>query len=278
MCSQEQEALCARERTQTISRLKMVEEHLWEPTKIRIVNIFRSKIISKLKVATGGGSTTGSHLHRVEIDPVNHFAAKCLLFDLPRQGPKQKGQTVRYNWQVAARSPQLTARNPWPTAHNPQPALLPAAQVTVEQQWMLEKLLSLETTRLGKGKALDAAVMRKRGAVMVMAIPPFLVEHRDNGDDQMQLVLSFYHLELNRYGVIHWPPAPIYDSQEEYSTVEAAAWQQLYRLWDDERVSMHPRFQRLVAQAQHAGLARSDSEAALSGYESEVSAPDSELE
>ena len=75
-------------------------------------------------------------------------------------------------------------------------------QVTSEEQWKVEELLSLETMRIGKGKALDAAVMRKNGQVMVMAIPPFLIEQRDNGDDVMTLMISFYHLELNRYGVV----------------------------------------------------------------------------
>ena len=122
-------------------------------------------------------------------------------------------------------------------------------------------MFSLEHARLGKGRALDAAIMRKAGQVMIMMIPPFLAEVQDDGEDTMRLVLTFYHLEMNRYGVIKWPPQSIYSTQEEYDKIERDAWQMLYRMWDDERVTiMHERFGRLVLKARAAHLTLSDSE------------------
>ena len=136
-------------------------------------------------------------------------------------------------------------------------------QVTTTEAWKLDKLLSLENTRIGKGQGLDAAVMRKHGQVMVMAIPPFLAEVQDNNHDIMRLVFTFYHLELNSYGVIKWPPGSIYSTDSQYSAMEVAAYQTCYRMWDDERVSMIDRFGSLVERARRAGLADSEEEEAV---------------
>ena len=60
----------------------------------------RAKVIKRLRVATGSGETTGSHMHKIDLDMVNAYAAKSLLWNIPRQGPTRRGQTICWNWQV----------------------------------------------------------------------------------------------------------------------------------------------------------------------------------
>ena len=59
-------------------------------------------MIKKLKVATGGGSmAAGSHFHVVEMDMINSFTARSLLWNLPRQGPTKRGQCLCWNCELA---------------------------------------------------------------------------------------------------------------------------------------------------------------------------------
>ena len=73
-----------------------------EPRKSRLKKLVCRKVITRLQLSTGSGETTGSHFHRVEIEMVNTFAARSLLWELPRQGPTKRGRRLCYNWEVSS--------------------------------------------------------------------------------------------------------------------------------------------------------------------------------
>ena len=95
------------------------------PTKTRIRSVIMHEILAKIQVPHGPGSTTGSQRHEVKIKLMNEYAAKSLLWDIPRQGPTKRGARRCFNWAIDP-----------------------------DEFWRLNKFLSLEDTRLGCGKAL----------------------------------------------------------------------------------------------------------------------------
>lgn len=145
-------------------------------------------------------------------------------------------------------------------------------EIKPEKVDLLARLMSFEDHRIVASKAWDNAVMRKKGEVMVAIIPPFLVEHKEDKDDTMKLVISFHTLEMNSRGVISWPPKNCYSTQEEYQMVEKHAWRLMYRCWINlphggrkgggKTVwhTMSWRFLRLARRAHRAGLTVSDDE------------------
>ena len=62
--------------------------------------MFRAKVLSKLRVATGSGETTGSKYHTLELECINIPAARNLLWGLNAQGPTKRGDKLCWNWEV----------------------------------------------------------------------------------------------------------------------------------------------------------------------------------
>ena len=167
----------------------MRKDGIYDTKREKILKIFRSKIASKVKVAAGSGEKEGSKYHCVEIDLINTFAARSILWDLPRTGPTRRGSVKSFNWEVK-----------------------------VDKIHLLAKLLSFEENKSTEDKGWDNGVMRRGGHVMVAVIPPVRAEHVESEDTE-KLVFTSYTAEVNTRGVISWPPMSIYQQASDYTLV-----------------------------------------------------------
>ena len=73
--------------------------------------------------------------------------------------------------------------------------------------------------------------------------------------------MTFYTIEINRFGGISWPTNPeLFATENEYTLTETRAWALLYRFTSDWRAAtiMHSRFIKLARRAQAANVGGED--------------------
>ena len=195
----------------------------FEAPRSLVSRIIRTAMLKRTAVSRGRGegSGPGSKFHRLEIPLVLQAGIRSLLWDLTvKSGPLKFGMQEVFLWQIG-----------------------------VGQLEELDQLCSFHDLRLGKKKGYYSAVMRQNGKVMVKIVPPVQIEHRTNHDDISSLVMTFYTLEINRCGAVHWPTnLQLYATQEEFTTVETNAWALLQSFALDNRgpSGMHSDFIRMA--------------------------------
>ena len=156
-------------------------------TRSKILSVLKRKLVNQLRVPTS--SNPSFHIYR-EVDLLHAQAAKSVFWDFKRTGPTKKGKNVYYNWES-------------------------------DDNETIGKWFKLEERR---ENGIGQAMMRNKGQVLVMARPPFLVEHQEN-EEAEGIKMTAGLLTLNCRGVARFAPPPPsdQDSPEDQQEREAAA-------------------------------------------------------
>ena len=200
-----------------------------------VSRIVRKGLLRQVQVARGSGEGTarGSHFHRIEFPCILQSAARSMLWDISnKMGPDQCGMYEVYSWEI-----------------------------DTDRQEELDQFCLFHELRTGNKAAYYSGVMRMKGKVFVKIIPPFICEHKTNNDDISSLVMTFYTVEINRFGGVTWPTNPsLFATEQEYTQAETRAWELLYRFTSDHRAPMimHKRFGMLARRAERAKLVQQD--------------------
>ena len=207
------------------------EARLFEMPRNFVSRIVRKNILRQVTVARGSGERTarGSHFHRIEFPCILQSAAKSMLWDISnKSGPHICGMYEVHTWEV-----------------------------NNDNQEELDSFCSFHELRTGKKASYYSGTMRMKGKVFVKMIPPFICEHKTNFDDVSTLVVTFYTVEINRFGGVSWPTnTNLYATDTEYTEAETHAWALLYRFTTDWRAPMimHDRFMGLARRARRKEL------------------------
>ena len=149
-------------------------------TRVKAIAVIKRKLINQLRVPTRANSHY--HLFR-ELDLVHVQAAKSIFFDMKKIGPTLRGSSVYYNFET-------------------------------DDHQVMKRWFALEERR---PNGIGHAMMRCHGQVLVMARPPFLIEHQSN-DEAEGLKMTAGMMTLNSRGVPRFAPPPA----AEFDTEEAA--------------------------------------------------------
>ena len=139
-------------------------------TRTKTMAVLQRKLLNQLRVPTSANPSF--HLYR-EVDLLTAQAAKSVFFDLKKKGPFLRGKIVYYNFETDSNS--------------------------VMKEWF-----ALEKRR---ENGVGQAMLRNHGQVLVMARPPFLVEHMTH-DEAEGLKMTCGLMTLNCRGVPRFAPPP----------------------------------------------------------------------
>ena len=170
-------------------------ERLKLSTRPKMLAVIKRKLINQLRVPTA--SNPSYHLYR-ELDLLTAQAARSAFFDLKQIGPFLRGKSVYHNYET-------------------------------DSCEMMKKWFALEERR---GNGMGQAMMRSHGQVLVMARPPFLIEHQTH-DEAEGIRMTAGILTLNCRGVARFapPPAPEMDTPEQAAKRQQLADKDLDFAW-----------------------------------------------
>ena len=216
---------CATRRTSRLFRTEAEKASAreFEAPRNLVSRIIRTAMLKKTCVAKGRGegAAPGSKFHRIEMPLVLQAGARALFWDISeKEGPLKFGEHEVFLWQIS-------------TANLGE----------------LDELCSFHNLRLGHLKGYYSAVMRQNQKVMVKVIPPVQIEHKTNHNDVCTLTITFYTMEINRFGAVNWPTNhSIYATEEEFTAVETDAWRLLqgFALDHTGPMSMHSEFLKVA--------------------------------
>ena len=172
------------------------KDDIEQPTRNKVMAVLKRKLINQLRVPTRANASF--HLYR-EVDLVTCQAAKSVFFDLKRTGPFLRGNSSYYNFETDDHA--------------------------VMRQWF--------SLQLPRTNGIGHAMMRSHGQVLVMARPPFLIEHQSNEEEAEGLKLTAGIMTLNCRGTPRYapPPPPEEDSAALRLERKAAADRDLEVAW-----------------------------------------------
>ena len=220
------EGIARRKRRLFRTAIEQEEARAYEMPKAFFARIVRKSLLRQCSLSRGSGEKTarGSQFHRIEFPCMLQSAARSLLWDITnKSGPHRCGQHEVFTWEIPPDKPEE-----------------------------LDELCKFHTLRTGKKCAYYSGSMRQGGKVFVKLIPPFICEHKTNHDDISTLVMTFYTIEINRFGGVSWPTNPnLFSLEQEYTETETFAWALLFRFASDWRAPsvMHRRFHVLARRA-----------------------------
>ena len=147
-------------------------------TRPKLMAVLKRKLINNLRVPTA--SNPSFHLYR-EVDLMTAQQARSVFFDLVKKGPFLRGKSIYYNFEA-------------------------------DMPDTMTKWFCLEERR---ENGIGQAMMRSHGSVLVMARPPFLIEHQTH-DEAEGIKMTAGIMTLNCRGVPRFaqPPSPENDSPE----------------------------------------------------------------
>ena len=163
--------------------------------RTKIVAVLKRKLAASLLVPTSNNASF--HIFK-EVELVTAQATRAIFFDLTRTGPTKRGSSVYYNFETDSCN-------------------------------LMRKWFSLEERR---ENGLGMAMLRNKGQVLVMARPPFLVEHMSNEEAEC-VKMTAGLMTLNCRGIPRFAPPPPanQDSEEDQKERQRAADAHLTYAW-----------------------------------------------